>query len=375
LYLVGELHQGGLERQLYYLVRAMDRDRYSPAVAVWNYVETDFHIGLIEALGVPVYPIAGACTRLGKLAVFRRLVADLEPEVVHSYSFHTNFAASWATTATRSIAIGSIRNDFDWSKGGSGPLLGRLSGRWPGFHISNSHSAAAAARESCSPFAPRRCEVVTNGIDLERFRPRRIVMDGPAHIVGVGYLRPEKRWDRLLRASHELQARYGLDHRISICGGGSTQSSLRVLAEQLGIANRVTFMDHVDDIPGQLAASTFVVLTSEFEGYPNAVMEAMACGRAVVATDVGDVRRLIDDGQTGLLVRSGDGTGLVNALATLIQDRDRCAAMGAAGRQKAETQFGLDRFVRQTLSAYRDAGWQDAATPTSNRSLVETVPR
>jgi glycosyltransferase involved in cell wall biosynthesis len=196
-------------------------------------------------------------------------------------------------------------------------------------------------------------------------------MDGPAHIVGVGYLRPEKRWDRLLRASYELQARYGLDHRISICGGGSTRSSLEELAEQLGIVNRVTFLDHVDDIPGQLAASTFVVLTSEFEAYPNAVMEAMACGRAVVATAVGDVPRLIDDGQTGFLVRSGDEAGLVDALATLVRNRERCEAMGAAGRQKAEAQFGLNRFVQQTLSAYRNAGWQDDATPS--RSVVETV--
>jgi glycosyltransferase involved in cell wall biosynthesis len=369
---VGELHQGGLERQLYYLVREMDRDRYGPAVAVWNYVDTDFHVRLIEALGVPVYPIAGASTRLGKLAAFRRLVTDLDPEIVHSYSFHTNFAATWATTATRSIAIGSIRNDFDWSKQGSGPLLGRLSGRWPAFHISNSHSAAAGVRASSGPFAPKRCAVVVNGIDLKRFRPHRIATDGPAHIVGVGYLRPEKRWDRLLRASHQLQTRYGLEHRISICGGGSTRSSLQELAEQLGIAKRVTFLDHIDDIPAQLAASTFVALTSEFEGYPNAVMEAMACGRAVVATDVGDVGQLIDDGQTGFLVRSGDEAGLVNALATLVQDRNRCETMGAAGRQKAEAQFGLDRFVRQTLSAYCDAGWHDPS-PSSSRSVVETV--
>src|SRR5687768_2016051 len=59
LYLVGELHQGGLERQLYYLVRALHRDGYDPAVAVWNYCETDFHVREISALGVPMYPVAG----------------------------------------------------------------------------------------------------------------------------------------------------------------------------------------------------------------------------------------------------------------------------------------------------------------------------
>ena len=360
VYLIGELHRGGQERQLYYLLSGMDRATYDPAVVVWNCDDDDFHVGRIRALGVPVHRIGGS-TRLGKLTAFRRLVADLDPDVVHSYSFHTNVAASWATAGTRSIAVGSIRSDFVWAKHGSGRLLGRLSARWPAFHVCNSFAAAAEVRRSSSRFAPRRCEVVPNGIDLVRFHPRPLEMHGPPRILGLGYFRPVKRWDRLLQASRDLWLHHGCDHHVTICGGGVAHASLQRLALLLDIADRVTFLDHVDDFTGPLAASTFVVLTSELEGCPNAVMEAMACGRAVIATDVGDVRRLVDDGRTGFVVPSGDHDALVDRLATLARDRERCAAMGHAARRKAETELSLERLVSRTLNAYRDAGWKPPA--------------
>lgn len=366
LYLIGELHRGGQERQLYSLLSAMDRATYDPAVAVWNCDDDDFHVVRIRGLGVPVHRIGGS-TRVGKLVAFRRLVADLDPDVVHSYSFHTNVAASWATAGTRSIAIGSIRSDFVWAKRGSGRLLGPLSARWPAFHVCNSFAAAVEARRSFSRFAPRRCAVVPNGIDLVRFRPRPLEMHGPAHILGVGYFRPVKRWDRLLQASRELWRR-GCDHHVTICGGGITHASLQQLAQQLEIADRVTLLDHVDDVTAPLAASTFVALTSELEGCPNAVMEAMACGRAVIATDVGDVRRLVDDGRTGFVVPSGDHDALVDRLATLARDRQLCAVMGHAARLKAEAELSLERLVSRTLNAYRDAGWNPPAlSPTVGR--------
>jgi glycosyltransferase involved in cell wall biosynthesis len=89
-------------------------------------------------------------------------------------------------------------------------------------------------------------------------------------------------------------------------------------------------------------------------------MEAMACGRAVVATDAGDVRHLVEDGKTGFVVRRGDDATLVERMVTLITDQDLCRSMGEAGRAKAVREFGLDRLVADTFDAYRAAGWRDA---------------
>jgi len=115
-----------------------------------------------------------------------------------------------------------------------------------------------------------------------------------------------------------------------------------------------TWVDEVivpRDIPGAYG---------ENEGCLDVVMEAMACGRAVVATDAGDVPYLVEDGKAGFVVRRGDDMTLAARMATLITNLDLCQQMGEAGRARAEREFGLDRLVAETLAAYRAAGWKDA---------------
>src|SRR5437870_7013871 len=110
-------------------------------------------------------------------------------------------------------------------------------------------------------------------------------MNGRVHISGVGTRLHVKRWDRLLRAASNLKKR-GLDFQVEICGAGPLRERLEQEAETLGVMDRVAFIGHTDDVIGVLARSAFLVHTSDSEGCPNVVMEAMACGRAVVATDV-----------------------------------------------------------------------------------------
>jgi glycosyltransferase involved in cell wall biosynthesis len=357
LYLAGELHKGGLERQLYYLLRTVDRERYKPAVAVWNYRERDLHVPLLRALGVPIYPLSNASSRIAKLEAFRQLVKALAPEVIHSYAFYTNFAASWGACGTNAVPVGSVRSAFGYGKKGSGPLLGRLSARWPGYQIFNSFAAAEEVRRSRGFFLPRQLEVVPNGRDLARFPRLESARDGPAQISGLGYLLPVKRWDRLLRSAHELKRR-GLVYKIRIVGDGPLRHSLEQQARQLDVADRVELLPHTDSIPGLFAQTSFLAHTADSEGCPNSVMEAMACGRAVVATAAGDVPRLIADGKTGFVVPIGDEALFAERMATLITDRALCRRMGEAARIKAERDFGLDRLVAETLAAYHKAGWK-----------------
>lgn len=122
LYLIGELNTGGAERQLCYLLQRMDRDRYRPAVAVWNFSEGDVHVGIIRELRVPIYSFPGKMSSISKLIALRSLLRRLRPEVIHSYSFYTNFAAYWAARRSGAIAMGSIRSDFIWAIKQSGPI-------------------------------------------------------------------------------------------------------------------------------------------------------------------------------------------------------------------------------------------------------------
>jgi glycosyltransferase involved in cell wall biosynthesis len=200
--------------------------------------------------------------------------------------------------------------------------------------------------------------VVRNGLDLERFQSLPLNIAGQTYIAGVGSLLPVKRWDRLLIAALELKQR-GLDCLVRIAGDGPLRGSLEQRAQDLGLANRIEFIGDTDDIPSFLAHAIFLVLSSDHEGCPNVVLEAMACGRAVVATDVGDVPDLVEDGKTGFVVRRGDDTALVARMATLLTEPDLCRKMGEAGRFKAEREFGLDRYVVETLAAYRASGWRE----------------
>jgi len=174
----------------------------------------------------------------------------------------------------------------------------------------------------------------------------------------MGHLHPRKRWDRLLRAARDLKGKDS-DFFIRVAGRGPLRDSLEQQVLEFGLQNCLEFIGHTDNISEALANANFLVHTSDFEGCPNVVMEAMACGRAVIATDAGDTADLIEDGKTGFLVRRGDDTALVEHMKILITNRELCRKMGELGRAKAESEFGLDRLVRETLAAYRAAGWED----------------
>ncbi|MBA3965432.1 MAG: glycosyltransferase, partial [Nitrospirales bacterium] len=101
LYLVGQLQPGGLERQLCYLLQGMNRESYQPVVVVWNFCKNDVYANELRRLGVPIYSFSEGSTRGAKLKALRTLLRRLNPEVLHSYTFFTNFAAQWAARGTR----------------------------------------------------------------------------------------------------------------------------------------------------------------------------------------------------------------------------------------------------------------------------------
>src|SRR6185503_5677678 len=356
LYLVGQLGLGGLERQLFYLIRSMDRAHYKPVVAVWGNSTDDHYTQEIRTLGVPVVSLGNNLTRSAKLRALRSLVFSLRPEVIHSYTFYTNIAAWWSARGTGAIPIGSVRNNFILDRRDSGKVLGRLCGRWPSAQIFNSLTAERNAKQSTTMFRARRMHVIKNGLDLNRFSPRCHPQQG--YILSVGSLYPRKRWDRLIRAV-ALLVSTGVRLEVMHVGAGPLRVELETLTRNLRVEQIVRFLGARHDIPSLLADAAFLVHTAEDEGCPNVIMEAMACGRAVVATDAGDVPYLIDNGKTGFVVPREDEAALADHIATLLKDRELCRRMGAAGRIKAEQAFGLDRLRSETFAAYRAEGWED----------------
>lgn len=374
LYLVGKLRAGGLERQLSYLLATIERRRYTPAVAVWNFREDDFYVEQLHKLEIPIYyPPHGTPGGL-KLDWFRSLVCQLRPEVIHSYSFYTNFPAWFGAGATDAVTVGSVRSEYERAMSSAGFLLGRLCARWPRIQIFNSIAAAETATASYSAFKPRQVVVVRNGIDLERFEKRKLTGSCPPTVIAIGSLTPVKRWDRLLNAAFKLK-QMEINCRVRIVGDGPLRKPLERQAGALGITDFVEFVGQRHDVPALLSDALLLAHTSQSEGCPNVVMEAMACGLPVVATDAGDVPFLVDDGKTGFVVRQGDSEGLAERIAILIRNQELCEQMSIAARLKAEREFGFERVTMETFAAYRNAGWGDRSSPIRKREpLQERAP-
>jgi glycosyltransferase involved in cell wall biosynthesis len=335
----------------------MDRNRFHPTVVVWNYKSEDPYVRKIRELGVPLYGFPESLSRFGKVRAFRQLVKSLAPEIVHSYSFYTNFVVWYATLGLPVIPIGSIRQNFISERKKAGKLLGCLSARLPAFNICNSEAAKNTVKGLKSYWKPPFVFSVRNGLDLDQFQMFPLSM-GRANLIAIGRLYPEKRWDRLLQ-SLALVSEKGLEFELNLVGDGPLLKELEWQARHLGIDDKVHFLGIRYDIPTLLQEATFLVHTADDEGCPNVIMEAMACGRAVVATDAGDVRYLVEHAKTGYVVHRGDNSTLVEYISKLIANFELSRRMGEAGRVKAEKEFGLHRLVSETLAVYRAAHWED----------------
>ncbi|GJL62957.1 MAG: hypothetical protein NPIRA04_16110 [Nitrospirales bacterium] len=205
---------------------------------------------------------------------------------------------------------------------------------------------------------PKRLCVVRNGMDYSLFKNSLLSVSKPIHILAVGSLLAYKRWDRLIDAAVELK-NMKYDFLIRIAGAGPLELSLKQQVQNLEVKDCVEFLGYCPNIPDLLARSSFLAHTSDTEGLPNAIIEAMASGRAVVTTDVGEAPILVEEGNTGFIVKRNDQKKLVERLGLLIKDPALCARMGEAGRVKAEKEFSLNRLVFETIETYRVAGWKE----------------
>lgn len=202
----------------------------------------------------------------------------------------------------------------------------------------------------------RKYEVIPLGIDLDRYARartsgmlRQALGLGPeVPLAGVlGRLVPVKDHATLLRALALLP-----ELHLAVLGDGELRGELMRLARDLGIADRTHFTGWWQAVPEALADLDVVVLSSRNEGTPMALIEAVAAGKPVVATDVGGVRSVVEDGVTGWLCAPGDPGGLARALGEVIRSPAEAMAQAARGRQRAMERFGIARMVADHVALY-----------------------
>jgi glycosyltransferase involved in cell wall biosynthesis len=175
---------------------------------------------------------------------------------------------------------------------------------------------------------------------------------GDRLVVAAGRLHVQKRFDVLLEA-FAATAREVPAARLAVVGTGKLQEELEAKVRSLGIADRVRLAGFRSDVAAVLAAADLFALSSDDEGLPMVVIEAMAAGRAVAATDVGSVRDLVVDGETGLVVPRRDPGALAGAMTALLADDARRGRMGAAGRARVREKYPLEKCVVDTEAFLR----------------------
>jgi len=212
-----------------------------------------------------------------------------------------------------------------------------------------------------SGVAPSRVVSIPTGIDLERFRPgdraqarRDLGLAPDAPLVGiVATLRSWKGHRFLLDAIASL-SRPGL--QLAIVGDGPQREALGAQVDRLGIGERVTFAGNRDDVaPWMRAFDVFCLPSYANEGVPQSLMQAMACGLPVVTTAVGSIPEIVADGINGVVVPTQDARALAQALAGLLDDPARRAALGARALADARERFGEERMVERMIDVFREA--------------------
>ena len=193
----------------------------------------------------------------------------------------------------------------------------------------------------------RRLRYVPNGIELERFasaRPMPLPFQPGQIVIGsVGALRGEKNLLRLLRLLDSLQ---DLPVSLAIFGDGPERARLETATQQMGLKDRVYFAGHCADPASAYAAFDLFALTSDTEQMPYSVIEAMAAGLPVVATDVGDVRAMLaTEFADQCIATADDEVGLAARLRILLEDKKARTEIGLANQSHARAHFGIDAML------------------------------
>jgi glycosyltransferase involved in cell wall biosynthesis len=200
---------------------------------------------------------------------------------------------------------------------------------------------------------PDKVVVLENGVDTTRFR-RFVLPDTSKRQVRVGCvanLRPVKNIDGLMRVAKRAVERFP-QLVFEVAGDGAQRAELEQLHAALGLGSRFVLRGDVADVPNFLRSLDVAVLPSHSEGMSNSLLEYMAAGRAVIATDVGAAAEVLEGGRCGLIVPPRDEDALVEALGKLLANPLRAAGLGAAARRRAEAEYSRSAMCRRFEEFY-----------------------
>jgi glycosyltransferase involved in cell wall biosynthesis len=357
---------GGAQEHLLNLVTRIDRTRYDVSVCT---LSTGSAIRKLEAAGIEVCFVE-AEDDAGRVEAVAAHLAAVEADVVHNHMFHAEVIgtqAAWRVAEAglpRPYIVGTvhssrIRDDVDRA------LLRKLTPKMDHL-IAVSSSIVRKIEDEGRVGAP--VTLIYNGIDLDRYdqmlpcctlrEEYGLPAEGP--MVGVvARLEPEKGHPTLLEAWPLVLAEYPTA-TLFVIGEGSRLEALKAQAASMGIDGSVVFTGRRDDVPAVTKALDVAVLPSYREAQGLTILEAMALSRPVVASNVGGIPEMVEDGVTGLLVPPHDVEALAGAITRLLRDHPLADTLARAGHDMVHERFCVELMARAVETIYDEAVAEEA---------------
>jgi glycosyltransferase involved in cell wall biosynthesis len=389
LRVIARLNMGGPALHVTYLARGLASRGYETTLVAGDVARGEESMAFVaERAGVEIVPLPGLSRELSPLrdavAAWRvaQIIRRVRPDIVHTHTAKAGavgrMAALLAGPGRRPVVVHTfhghvLRGYF----GRVGTLLFRAIETVLARTTDRLVAVSPEVRDELVALrvAPeRKFSVVRLGIELEP----RVRFDGDAaevrrrHGIGAdkfvvgwfGRMTAVKRTEDLLTMLAGVRER-GVDALLLLVGDGDDRERLEQRAHDLGLARSCLFVGYQEDVAPWYAICDAVVLTSASEGTPVTIIEALAAGRPVVATRVGGVPDVVEEGETGFLVRPRDTHALAERLETLARDPERRAAMGSAGRERTLNRYAVERLVEDMDGLYRELLEEAPATTSA----------
>ena len=358
-YVIDSLALHGAQKALIQLVRCFSQRGYQQKVYSLNdTIHPDNRDTLLQC-GADVKVI-------GKLQILTmvglpRLVYDWrvwKPDIVFTMLYHGDIIGrSTAKIASVPIIVSSIRAR-NADKNFLYLSLARSTARWVDKVVFNSRQVIPFAiqhegiQENQVVYIPNGVDIPLDNIDPEKTRKALGISRNTILIGSVGRLHPEKGFSYLLRAFRLVQERFR-DSRLLLIGKGALRGKLTSLAKELGIVENVRFLGERTDVYELLACVNVYVQSSLFEGMSNALMEAMALRKAVVATSVGGTLELIKDSETGWFVKPEHADMLAEKICYILEHPEIAANVGAAAAERMAKEFSVEKMATAYDTLFR----------------------
>ena len=353
-FMIDRLSRAGTESQLLALIRELDRDRVRPSLVLLD--GTDELSRSLEPIDCPVLRL-GVTRLLGVHAMraARRLTAfwrEQRPDILQVYFMDSAYfgipVAKWCGVPK----VVRVRNNLGYWLTRKHRLFGRLVRPFVDVTLTNT-DAGKEQLIAAEGVTAERVTVLGNGVDLDRFAgfPPPVLSKPVVRVGCVANLRPVKNIDGLLRVARRVCDR-SPNVVFEVVGDGEQRPELERLRAELDLGERFLFRGSVADVPGFMRTLDVAVLPSHSEGMSNALLEYMAAGRAIVATDVGANGQLVRDGQHGLIVPAHDVIALADAIERLLSDPAGAVRLATGARRRAETEFSRTAMVRRFEEFY-----------------------